>query len=141
MSLKEAVTRVIKKTKGMYFDHGAKAQVDKFLLQHKMNLRGDYGFSVNGLMVSEFGYLLREVSGGKLHNFDNFNAIHAAFPAINGAIAQQIMAPVLVEEKALGIAHETALYNMRNLRNICVTISKYVELLDRLAHEREKFVG
>lgn len=100
----------------------------KFVKQNHFYLNGSYGFSVNGVLVSEFGYLLRYVSDGKHETFNNFEALADDFVSINGAIVLEMRKPVPREMEVNFTTRDGALTNLENLQTIVRSITKYVEL-------------
>ncbi|GGX87781.1 hypothetical protein [Vogesella alkaliphila] len=67
-------------------DKQKQKRMEKFAEERRFELNGEYGFSVDGLLVREFGYLLCYVTQGKHDSFLKFDEIADDFTAINGAI-------------------------------------------------------
>lgn len=107
-------------------------RMEQFAEERRFKLNGAYGFSVNGLLVREFGYLLRYVTNGKHCSFENFEEIANDFSAINGAIATELGKPTPREEEVNFTSHEGALQNLRNLQYIVRCIADYVDLAKEL---------
>lgn len=106
--------------------------VEAFCQQWKFKLYGDYGFSVDGLIVSEFGYLLRYVTEDKHDSFKDFAAIADDYAAINGAIVIEMAKPIPREAEVNFTTPEGASRNLKNLHYIVEAITKYVELANNL---------
>lgn len=83
--------------------------------------------TVNGLLISEFGYLLRYYSNGKLDNFDNLQAIAELSDSLIAAIDTELMADETKEQRNLGVSRNTAIANLGNLRSIILTLTAYLE--------------
>lgn len=113
-------------------DAQKRKRMEKFAEERRFKLNGPYGFSAHGLLVREFVYLLRYVTGEKYDSFNNFEVISDNFVEINGAIVQELVKPVLREEKVNFTDHEGALHNMRNLQYIVRAITDYVALAKEL---------
>lgn len=107
-------------------------RMERFAEERRFKLNGAYGFSVNGLLVREFGYLLRYVTNGKHDSFENFEEIANDFVAIDGAIVNEIGKPTPREEEVNFTSHEGAVQNLKNLRYIVRCISEYVDLAKEL---------
>jgi hypothetical protein len=108
--------------------------VEDFCKEWKFKLYGNYGFAVDGLMVSEFGYLLRYVTHGKHVSFEDFAAIANDFVAIDNAIVTEMAKPTPKEAEVNFTTPEGARRNLENLRYIIKAITKYVELANHLGH-------
>lgn len=83
--------------------------------------------TVNGLLISEFGYLLRYYSNGKLDHFDNLQAIAESSNNLIAAIDAELMADETREQQNLGVSRSTAIANLGNLRSIILTLTAYQE--------------
>lgn len=113
-------------------DTQKRKRMEKFAEERRFKLNGPYGFSAHGLLVREFVYLLRYVTGEKYDSLNNFEVISDNFVEINGAIVQELVKPVLREEEVNFTDHEGALHNMRNLQYIVRAITDYVALAKEL---------
>lgn len=109
-------------------NHSKRKRFEQFAQERRFKLNGPMGFSVDGLLVREFAYLLRYVTNGKHRAFDDFEKIANDFVAIDAAILTGMKRPMLREEEAHFTGHEGALRNQRNLRNIVRCITEYVHL-------------
>ena len=65
------ISQAVGKISGVMADR----HMDKWCAQHRMELNDGKRLVIGGLLVSEFGYLLRYYSNGALWNFENFQAI------------------------------------------------------------------
>lgn len=107
------------------------------MVKNRMELDTVSDLSIDGLLVREFGYLLRHVTGGKLDTFKDFEKVHDFYPLIVAGINKDMQSPLEVERNLADL--ETALANLTNLRRIVDVIARYVEkcrdlhLTDRLA--------
>lgn len=102
---------------------------NRFMAEQGMSLQGyDGGLVIHHLMVSELGYLLRNVTDGRLERFDDFQTITQASPLILSAIQTEMEKPVLREQEAFKIDRESAQMNMQNLAKIVRCISDFVVL-------------
>lgn len=106
--------------------------MERFAEERRFKLNGAYGFSVNGLLVREFGYLLSYVTNGKHTSFANFEEIANDFSAINGAIVTEIGKPIPREQEVNFTSHEGAVQNLQNLQYIVRCITDYVDLAKEL---------
>ncbi|WP_152034523.1 hypothetical protein [Burkholderia contaminans] len=100
-------------------------KLEEWMVQQRLEFHGTMGFSINGLIVREFNYLLRHVTGGKLERFDDLEMIHASYPLIIAGITKEMKHPLEVERNLADL--ETAQTNLRNLRQIVEVISRYVD--------------
>ncbi|MFN4267051.1 MAG: hypothetical protein ACK4F8_15035 [Aquabacterium sp.] len=103
---------------------------EEFCRQNSIELNGDYGFAINGLLVSEFGYLLRLVSAGRFERFDSLRAMYNDRQQILYGITHELQLEQLTEERL--VTHETAVFNMKNLQGIVRKIFAMVEMADKL---------
>ena len=113
-------------------DMPKRRRMQKFVCEHRFNLHDEYGFCVNGLVVSEFGYLIRYVTDGKHDSFEDLEVIADDFVFINGAIISEMNRPVLREEEVNFTTHQGAIQNLKNLQYIVNSIAKYVDLAKAL---------
>ena len=88
----------------------------------------DGRLTINGAAVSEFGPLLRLYSDGKFDSFDDFPGLASAAPAINRAIAKDLLLPQTRSEQVLGISRETAKGNLGDLKLILKVVEAYVRM-------------
>ncbi|MDA8093317.1 MAG: hypothetical protein M0T84_05280 [Betaproteobacteria bacterium] len=107
-----------------------KRELKHFCDANGIQMYEDQMLVANGLCISEFGYLLRYISEGALDAFGDLHAVASQRAHLLAVIDAELVQPVLREEQSLGIGHETAVYNMRNLRGIVDTIYQYCALLD-----------
>lgn len=102
----------------------------EFCRQNSIEINGDYGFAINGLLVSEFGYLLRLVSEGRYESFASLRSLYDDRQQILYGITHELHLDKLTEERL--VSHETAVFNMRNLQGIMKKITAMVEMADQL---------
>lgn len=104
----------------------AKRKLRKFMRQHDMVIEGYGGLNIRGLVVHEFGYLLRYYSGGGVDSFDDLAAVAGVAPQIEGAINQELAVGQLREQQALNVSKATAEANVRNLIQVLHVIVEYI---------------
>lgn len=97
-----------------------------------MTFEGFGGLNINGLVVDEFGYLLRYYSGGQVDTFCDIEAVASVSSLVEGAAAKELTSGVLREEEALNVTKATAENNLKNLISIVRAISDYVAECKRL---------
>jgi hypothetical protein len=114
------------------FDIPKRKQMKRFAEEHCFELNGCLGFTVNGLLVREFGYLLSYVTNNKHDSFVDFEEIANDFVAIDSAIVIETRKPVPREEEVHFTSHEGAIQNLKNLRYIVFCIKEYVDLAKEL---------
>lgn len=112
-------------------DRTTRKTIDEFSEQWRFHLNGDMGFSVAGNLVSDFGYLLRYLTKGRLDSFENFERIAANSKSIYSAIAGELARPIPQEAETLTTA-KGARSNLNDLRFIVEAITAYVELAKSL---------
>lgn len=100
---------------------------EAFKAQYAFTFNGNMGFSINRLVVSEFGYLLRHVTDGRHYHFDNFTALAQDEREIDHAIAKEIGLNLPREAEANMTTVEGARHNLENMRDIVYVIARYVE--------------
>ncbi len=102
-----------------------------FMKTHNMKFNGYGGLCIHSLVVSEFGYLLRYLTDGKVDSFDDFEKIVETTPLIHSSAKHELEKNVLKEEENLKISHELATRNIQKLLDIVECINKYVDLCKR----------
>ncbi|MCG5514448.1 hypothetical protein [Ectothiorhodospira shaposhnikovii] len=95
--------------------------------ENGINFDGHMGLSINGKLVSEFGYLLRYYTDGNLDSFSDRSKLYAVKSQVIEAVDQDLAAEKTREEEALGISRATAEANLRNLKAIVTALSNYYE--------------
>lgn len=113
-------------------DRKKRKTFEEFCDSWRFKIYGEYGFVVDGLLVSEFGYLLRYVTSGKHDSFTNFEAIANDYVAIDGAIVTEMAKPIPREAEVNFTTPEGARRNLENLRYIIKAIAEYVSLAAKL---------
>lgn len=79
--------------------------------------------TVDGLIVEDFQYLLRYVSDGRLHSFDDLDALKSYKFELIQAIDEELAKEVMPEESR-GASRETAEANLHNLRRIIISLTR-----------------
>lgn len=103
-------------------------KLKKIAQKHRINFCGNYrALSIGGLLVSEFGYLLRHYSNGKLKSFDNFFSVYEIKDNLLRNIDSDFESDSPREFESGMVGKETALGNLRNLKGIILAISEYTE--------------
>lgn len=120
------------------FENKAAKRLATFDKEHRYQPEGYGGLCISGLVVRDFGYLIRYISDGRFQSLDDQNAIQTNIQLIRHWIATELRKPVLREAEVFGVAHETALQNLENLRKICDVISARVTLQQDIDAERRK---
>lgn len=100
--------------------------------ENSMSFEGYGGLVVHGLVVHEFGYLLRYLTKGKQDRLDDFRAIRENRDLILSAIKSELSKEVLRESEVFGCSRETTEGNILNLQKIVISICEYVDLCERL---------
>ncbi|KIP18467.1 hypothetical protein KY49_3598 [Burkholderia sp. MSHR3999] len=113
-------------------DRTKRNAVEEFCNKWRFHLYDEYGFVVDGLLVSEFGYLLRYVTSGKHDSFKNFEAIADDYAAIDGAIFKEMSKAVPKEAEVNFTSPDGARRNLENMRYIVKAITEYVALAKTL---------
>lgn len=113
-------------------DRSKRKTIEQFCDKWRFNLYDEYGFVVDGLLVSEFGYLLRHVTTGKHDSFKNFEAIADDFTEIDGAIVIEVSKQTPREAEVNFTSPEGARRNLENMRYIVRAITEYVDLAKKL---------
>lgn len=104
----------------------------QFMQENDMTFEGFGGLVIHHLVVSEFGYLLRYLTDGKLERFDDFQLINENKESILSAIDDELSKEVLRESEVFGYSREITEGNIKNLQKIIVTICSYVDLCRKL---------
>lgn len=97
-----------------------------------MTFEGFGGLVIHNLVVSEFGYLIRYLTKGKIERFDDFDLINENKELIFSAIDEELSKEVLRESEVFGYSREITEGNIKNLQKIIVTICSYVDLCRKL---------
>ncbi|MDH0734798.1 MULTISPECIES: hypothetical protein [Achromobacter] len=114
------ISQAVGKISGVMADR----HMEKWCEQHRMNLNNGKRLVIGGLLVSEFGYLLRYYSNGALSSFENFQAIADAADGLVAQFEADFANPR--EYQNLNIGLSTAQANLKNLMMIVRTIAEYV---------------
>ncbi len=113
-------------------DRNKRKTVEEFCEKWRFKLYDEYGFVADGLLVSEFGYLLRYVTSDKHESFKSFEAIADDFVAIDGAIVIEMSKATPKEAEVNFTSPEGARRNLENMRYIVRAITEYVALAKKL---------
>ncbi|KAB7687681.1 hypothetical protein GBN24_14310 [Plesiomonas shigelloides] len=97
-----------------------------------MTFEGFGGLVIHNLVVSEFGYLLRYLTKGKIERFDDFDLINENKELIFSAMHEELSKEVLRETEVFGYSREITEENINNLKEIIITICSYVDLCRKL---------
>ena len=98
----------------------------KVALENRIDFDGRLQtLSINGLVVYEFGYLLRFYSEGKIDHFDDFNEIYQLKDELVATINGDILSGNPKEAQLGMVSAQTALFNLRNLSGIIHSICNY----------------
>lgn len=99
----------------------------------RLNFTGNYkSLSIHGLLVSDFCYLLRHYSQGRLDSFDDFEKIQSQRDLILQNIQEDIESGNPYELQIGMTSKETAINNIQNLKNIIRAICEYSEACESL---------
>lgn len=107
-------------------------KVQEFMEEIDMNFNGYGGLTMHRLAVSEFGYLLRYLTEGKIESFSDFRAIVEQKEFIAESIRKELSKDVLRESEVFGYSRETTEGNILRLQKIVNSIDDYTALCDRL---------
>lgn len=110
----------------LLFPSDPQKRLEQFCKSKGIQLKGDLGFSIDGLVVREFGYLLRATVPIAELSLLNPSSISSQKALIVGAIQNELNKPILLEEQR--VPHETAVGNMNNLM---VIVQRICDLEDR----------
>ena len=105
-----------------------KSKVKKAAEANGINFNGKMGTTVHGLLIHEFGYLLRYYSNEKLDCFDDLQALYNIRNDVLDAIEKDISSKRTKEEESLGVSRETAIANLKNLKEIIISLCNYFEV-------------
>jgi hypothetical protein len=108
------------------------AKVQEFMAEIDMTFNGYGGLSMHRLAVSEFGYLIRYLTGGKIESFSDFRVIVENKEVIDESIKKELSKDVLRESEVFGYSRETTEGNILRLQKIVNSICEYTALCDRL---------
>ena len=108
------------------------AKVQNFMTGIDMDFKGYGGLNMHRLAVSDFGYLIRYMTDGKIDSFSDLRAISENKMAIEEAIEQELSRDVLRESEVFGYSREIAEGNILRLQKIVNSICEYTALCDKL---------
>lgn len=108
------------------------AKVQEFMAEIDMTFNGYGGLSMHRLAVSEFGYLIRYLTDGKIESFSDFRVIVENKEAIDESIKAELSKDILRESEVFGYSRETTEGNILRLQKIVNSICEYTALCDRL---------
>jgi|SRR5690554_1574352 len=106
-------------------------QIKDFMRDHRMTFYGLGGLVVHNLVVSEFGYLLRYLTEGKLDTFRDIREIYRNKELILKAIDSELAKDLPRESEVFRYPREIADGNLINLRTIVEVLSDYLELCEQ----------
>lgn len=118
---KEPMKRYWEKCTNFLFPSGPQKRLERFCDANGIQLKGNMGFSIDGLLVREFGYLLKATVPIAELSLLNPTSIKFQKALILNAIQNELNKPVHLEERR--VAHETAAGNLKNLLMIVRKIS------------------
>lgn len=127
--------RVIEKLKDMAIkkrECSKLAEVKGFMAEINMDFNGYGGLNIHRLVVSEFGYLLRYLTGGEIDSFSDFRVIAENKLAIEDNIKKELARDVLHESEVFGYSRDTTEGNILRLQKIVNSICEYTVLCDEL---------
>ncbi|RAZ48864.1 hypothetical protein [Campylobacter hyointestinalis] len=113
-------------------DFFKKQKIKKFLEQNRINFNGYGGFNIDGLVINEFGYLIKYISDGTISNFYDLQKIHQNKDMLLKNIDKECSKETLKEQEHFNISHETAIYNQNNLKNIIIKICSFIDICKEL---------
>lgn len=119
------ITSLIKSIRKHFADKRKQKRMQAFCEEKCFKLDGNYGFSIGGLIVREFAYLLRFVSDGKHESFDDFVALREDIHQLKAGILKEYYMTTPTETERLGVDPATAKRNMQNLDMILSAIAAY----------------
>lgn len=106
--------------------------LDDLFKRRGFNLYGERGFTVNGLVVAEFDYLISFVTSGGIDSFNNFELIVSSISDIDRSLVDEMAKDIPREAEINFTNPEGARRNLENLRYIIFAINDYVLLATRL---------
>jgi hypothetical protein len=99
-----------------------------------IELEGWGGLGINNLVVSEFNYLFQYILSKQdtldknmsIRDVDNFKLISENINLLTTLIDEELSLDKLREEECYNISHDTAIRNMKHMRNILISISNWM---------------
>jgi len=113
-------------------DAAKRTYMQRFAAEWGMKLKGNDGFSINGVAVEEFSHLLACVTKNKHQTFNRIEAIARDFYAIDSAIIGEMRKPSPCGKNANTTGHDEAMRNLEFLRVIVRCIAQYFKLITEL---------
>jgi len=107
-------------------------EIRKFMSTINMTFNGYGGLSVHGLVVSEFGYLIRYLTNKKIDSLSDFRIIAQHKALIDKSIQAELSKSVLRESEVFGYSREITEGNILRLQKIVNSICGYTKLCDTL---------
>ena len=85
--------------------------------------------------IQEFGYILSVLSDGKYKEIteDNLENIAIHSKSLLKAIDEEFQKEQLTEQIRLNIDKDTAMTNLNNMKNIIISIKKYIDCVENKA--------
>lgn len=108
------------------------AKVQEFMAKINMTFNGYGGLCMHSLVVSDFGYLIRYLTEGKIDSFSDFRAITENKELIEKSIKRELSKEILRESEAFGYSREISEGNILRLQKIVNSIYEYTTLCDEL---------
>lgn len=83
--------------------------------------------------IQEFGYLVRMLSNDKYDRIseETIRGIAEDSELLINEIEIELAKDILTEQDRLNISKETAIHNLNNLKEIIISIKKYINCIDR----------
>lgn len=108
------------------------AKVREFMTGIDMDFKGYGGLNMHRLAVSEFGYLIRYLTDGKIDSFSDLRVIAENKIVIEESIEKELSRDVLRESEVFGYSREITEGNILRLQTIVNSICEYTVLCDKL---------
>jgi hypothetical protein len=102
-------------------------KLKKIAKKNGINFNSRLGLSINGCLVSDFGYLLEWYSNGLMDSFQDRHKLTENRDLILSEIDHDFEQTKLKEELSYYLSKATAVGNLLNFRNIVISITQYYE--------------
>jgi hypothetical protein len=106
-------------------------EIKEFIINHDIKFNGFGGLNINRQVVSEYGYLVRILTEGRLETLYDFRDIFNHGGLLRENIKQELSRDVLRESEAFGYSRQTTEGNILRLQGLVETIIQYVALCDQ----------
>jgi hypothetical protein len=106
-------------------------EIKEFIVIHDIKFNGFGGLNVNREVVSEYGYLVRMLTEGRLETLYEFREVFNHAELLREKIKLELSRDVLRESEVFGYSRQTTEGNILRLQGLVETIIHYVALCDQ----------